>query len=417
LAACGFHSAKGEPMADLVIRAATVAGVKGVRDVAIRDGHIMRIGHDLSATGSQEIHAQGRLLSPGFVDAHMHLDKSLVGENLPYTPAGSLAERIEIARRIQWETARQNLRQRAFNLLSMAVCQGTTAIRSHVDIDPVVGLKNFEAVSDLRERYRGLVDIQIVAFPQSGILRAPGTLPLLEKALREGADVIGGIDPGGFDGDIQKHLQLVFDLAGEFDVDIDFHLHDPGHLGIHTIRQIAKRTIAAGMQGRVALGHVFCLGEVGETQARELIPILQEAGIHIISAPHTSRPLPPIPLLLEAGVNTLLASDNVQDAWSPFGRADLLERVLLVAYRYALRNWDELAALFDTITHNPAQTVGLSSGYGISVGSRADLVLLDAPSLQQAIIRQAARNYVIKAGRVVVEDGRLVHYEGATSRA
>lgn len=386
---------------DLVIRQAALPEKEGQWDVAIKQGRIAAITAQFSDRGSVEINADGDLLSPAFVDAHMHLDKSLVGEQLPYFPTDSLLERIELARKVQWEMAKQTAVERATNLAKLALAKGTTILRSHVDIDPVVGLKNLEAVLTVKEQFADQLTIQIVAFPQSGILRAPGTAALLKEALRQGAEVIGGIDPGSLDGDIQTHINQVFDIAQEFDVDVDFHLHDPGHLGTFTLRCIAEKTVATGYQGRVLIGHVFCLGEVGDGEAELTIDTLKEAEISIVSAPQSSKPLPPVDKLLEAGVNVLCASDNVRDAWSPFGNADMLERALLIAHKFNLRTDEQLHQAYRMITCYPAQALRMNGDYGLAEGQRADLVLLAACSVPEAIITQAQRRCVIQNGRVV----------------
>ncbi len=393
---------------DLIIRQAAIPEKDGLWDVAIQRGHIAAIVPRFDGQGREEIQADGDLLSLGFVDAHMHLDKSLVGENLPFFPASSLAERIELARKVQWEMAQQSLTQRATNLVRLALSRGTTTLRTHVDIDPVVGLKNFEAVLEVREQCRNWMNIQVVAFPQSGILRATGTLSLLREALGQGAEVIGGIDPGGFDGDIQKHIDLVFELAQEFDVDVDIHLHDPGHLGDFTLRRIADKTLAKGYQGRVTVSHAFCLGEVAGGEAGRTIQHLREARINIITAPQSSRSLPRVNELLAAGVNVLCASDNVRDAWSPFGNADMLERALLVAYKFSLRTADQLMQAYRMITNYPARALRVEADYGLEKGKQADLVLLAAQSPRDAIISQAQRRFVIKDGRVVAKNGQVL---------
>lgn len=386
---------------DLVIRKATLPEREGQWDVAIKQGRIAAIVAQFDGRGSEEINADADLLSPAFVDAHMHLDKSLVGERLPYFPTNSLLERIELARKVQWEMAKQTAVERATNLAELALAKGTTILRSHVDIDPVVGLKNLEAVLTVKERFADRLRIQIVAFPQSGILRAPGTVALLKEALCHGAEVIGGIDPGSLDGDIQAHIDQVFDIAQEFDVDVDFHLHDPGHLGTFTLRRIAEKTVATGYQRRVLIGHVFCLGEVDEGEAEMTIHALKEAEISIVSAPQSSKPLPPVDKLLEAGVNVLCASDNVRDAWSPFGNADMLERALLIAHKFNLRTDEQLEQAYRMITHYPAQALRMDGEYGLAEGLRADLVLLAAHSIPEAIITQAQRRCVIQNGRVI----------------
>ena len=207
---------------------------------------------------------RGGLLSPCFVEGHIHLDKTLLGLPLiPHRPGASVADRIRAEKDLR-RSLPLTVEERGGRLIEQVAAFGTGVLRSHVDIDTEVGLSGLEAVLRLKERYRDLVDVQVVAFPQSGIRRDPGTADLLDAALRHGADLVGGLDPAGIDDDIAGHLDVVFGLAERHGVGVDIHLHDPGPLGAFELREIARRTTAAGLGGRVAVSHAYALGAIDD---------------------------------------------------------------------------------------------------------------------------------------------------------
>jgi len=287
------------------------------------------------------------------------------------------------------------------------VASGTLHMRSHVDIDNQLGLKNLHEILKVRERFRDLVTIQIVAFPQSGILRSPGTAALLDAAIAEGADLLGGLDPVGIDGDLDGHLDAIFAIAERRGVGIDIHLHDGGEGGIAQIRAIAERTRAAGLNGKVAVSHAFALGSVPVELATRTADLLAETGIAIMSHGPGGAAIPPIKLLREHGVRVFGGSDNIRDAWSPFGNGDMLERAMMIGYRANFRHDEELALAFDIVTKTAADVLGIED-YGLAVGGPADFVVVEAGSLAEAVATRPRRKLVVKAGRIVSRDGVLV---------
>jgi cytosine/creatinine deaminase len=280
-------------------------------------------------------------------------------------------------------------------------------MRSHVDIDNQLGLKNLHEILKVRERFRDLVTIQIVAFPQSGILRSPGTAALLDAAIADGADLLGGLDPVGIDGDLNGHLDPIFAIAERRGVGIDIHLHDGGESGIAQIRAIAERTRAAGLQGKVAVSHAFALGSVPIELAERTSDLLAETGVAIMSHGPGGATIPPIKLLREHGVRVFGGSDNIRDAWSPFGNGDMLERAMMIGYRANFRHDAELALAFDMVSRTAADVLGIAD-YGIAVGGPADFVVVEAGSLAEAVATRPRRKLVVKAGRMVAKDGVLV---------
>jgi cytosine deaminase len=348
------------------------------------------------------------LVLPPLVDGHIHLDKTLLG--LPWLPnqaAGDgVADRIEAERKVR---ARRTVpeTETGGNLVKQVLASGTLHMRSHVDIDNQLGLKNLHAVLAVREKFRDLVTIEIVAFPQSGIARSPGTAKLLDEAIAAGADLVGGLDPVGIDRDLDGHLDAVFAIATRHGVGIDIHLHDGGEGGLAEVVAIAERTKANGLNGKVAISHAFALGSVPIDLAKRTADLLAATGVAIMSHGPGAAAMPPVKLLKEHGVEVFSGSDNIRDAWSPFGNGDMLERAMMVGYRANFRRDDELLLAFEMVTAAPARALGLTD-YGLSVGGPADMVVVEAATIAEAVASRPRRKLVIKAGRVIARDGALV---------
>ena len=373
-------------------------------DVLISAGRIARIGQQLSDVDVAD--GGGGILLPAFVDAHMHLDKTFWGEPWrPHSAGPTVADRIENERKLRSEMRLPPARQ-VERLVRQAVSRGTTHIRTHVDIDTEVKLANFEGVLEARERVRSLATIQIVAFPQSGVMSRPGTVELLEAALRGGAELIGGIDPASIDRDPAGQLDAIFGLAERFGVGVDIHLHDGGELGALQLRMMADRTRALGMQGRVSVSHAFCLGMVDEAERERLLTLLIELRISIMTNAPGDRPFPPLRRLRDAGVTVFSGSDGVRDAWTPFGTADMLERAYLLAYRSGFRTDEGLALTLDIATRGGAAVIGLGD-YGVDVGCAANLVVVPGETLGDLVVTRPPRTLVVRDGRIVAKDGRV----------
>jgi cytosine deaminase len=349
----------------------------------------------------------GVMLLPPLVDGHIHLDKTLLG--LPWVPnqaaGNTVSDRIEAERRVRAARTLPETETGA-NLVKQVIASGTLHMRSHVDIDNQLGLGNLHAVLAIRERFRDLVTIQIVAFPQSGLLRSPGTAALLDEAVAQGAELLGGLDPVGIDGDLAGHLDPIFAIAGKHGASIDLHLHDGGESGIAQMLAIAERTRASGLAGKVAISHAFALGSVPTDLAARTADTLAEAGIAIMSHGPGAATMPPLPLLRAHGVEVFGGSDNIRDAWSPFGNGDMLERAMLIGYRGNFRHDHELRLAYEMVTDAAARVLGLTD-YGISIGGPADLVAVEAETLAEAVATRPRRKWVMKAGRVVARDGVL----------
>lgn len=393
-------------MQDLVIRGARPWGGDST-DIAVRNGRIAAIGADLPALPGEEIvDARGCLAIPGLVDAHAHIDKTLWGTPWhPHQAGPSLMDKINNERQVLAGLGLSPEVQSARLLRRLIAC-GTTHVRTHVDVGPDVGLAHLHGVQAMRERYRDWMDIDMVAFPQTGVMIRPGTLDLLEQAVRDGAQVIGGLDPVGVDRDPKGQLDGIFAIAGKHGCEVDIHLHDRGDLGAVTIEMIAERTRSLGLAGKVAISHAFCLGGVEPARLESLIALLQENDIAIMThAPSGSTPFPPIRLLHERGVRLFSGSDGIRDTWSPLNNGDMLERAFMLAYRSGFRDDAGIEIALRMATYGGAQVMG-AQHYGLSVGSNADLVLVAAETAAEAVAYHPPRRLVLKRGRVVARDGR-----------
>ena len=378
-------------------------------DLRIIDGVFTEIGPSLAAgDGATVIDGGNSLCFPGFVDAHAHMDKSLIG--LPWhrhDVGPALLDKITHERELRREEG-IDAHAQSSKLARLAIAAGTTHIRTFVDIDTEWKLAGFEGVQQTRADFRDALSIQIVAFPQSGMLMRPGTVELMEDALKQGAEVVGGLDPSTIDRDPAKHLDVIFGLAEQYDADIDIHLHEPGDLGAFSVELIAERTKALGYQGRVVISHALCLGGIDDAYLSRLIELLVENDIIIMShGPSGLRAAPSVKRLRDAGVRMCSGNDGIRDAWGPLNMPDMLLRAFLVAYRNNFRRDDELDMVLDIITQGGAEVIG-DAAYGIRPGCSADFVLVDGENHVEAIIERPARKLVVKGGRIVARDGECL---------
>jgi cytosine/creatinine deaminase len=388
-----------------------------VTDIGCRDGRIALLGSLAGRPAAREIAGEGRVITPGLVDAHIHLDKALLSDRAP-SREGSLAEALRVTAEAKRGFTRDDILARARRTLDMAVRQGTTAMRSHAEIDPIVGLMGFEALATLKREYAPAIDLQLCAFAQEGILKFPGTEALLREALRAGADLVGGVPY--VDPDPRRHVDIVFDLAAEFGVDADFHadfFDEPQHL--HA-RYIAAETVRRGWQGRVALGHMSEMAALPPDEQDALARELARAGVAVIVLPATDlylmgrkdvrsprRGLAPVKRLLAAGVTVAAATNNVQNAFTPVGTAGLPLMGFLLSVGAHMGTDAELGQVLEMLTTQPARILRISD-YGLGVGSRADLVVWEAERAEQVVSAQRPCRLVVKAGRVSVEHARSV---------
>lgn len=373
-------------------------------DILVENGRIARMARDIAAPAGVAVEdGRGEIAIPGLVEAHTHLDKSLWGLPWYTNEVGpKLLDKIDNERenkkRLDIDPARQSARQSIQSSL-----MGSTHIRSHVDVDTEHGLWGVEGVMQTAADYRDIIDIELVAFPQSGLLRRPGTLELMDQAMKAGCEIVGGLDPCTIDRDPKGHLDAVFGLCQKYGKPLDIHLHEPGEVGLFSFDLIIERTRALGMKGKVTVSHAFCLG-VEPALVDPVIEQLAELDIAIMTTAPASRPAPPVKKLLAAGIRVCSGSDGIRDTWGPYGNADMLERAVFVGLRNNFRRDDELKLALDVCTTEGARVMEIAD-YGLAEGKAADLVILPGQSLAEAIVTRSPKRRVVKRGKVVARDG------------
>ncbi len=409
-------------MADLVLRNARISDDTDLIDIAVTAGYITEIAAALPVSAIEEIDCDGRVVIPGLVEAHLHVDKAMLDRERT-DPDGTLAGAIAITGELKRGFTADSVRARARQVLDMAILNGTTVIRAHPDVDPIVGLLGVRVLLELREEYRDRLDLQIVAFPQEGILKAPGTLELLREALRLGADVVGGCSYNEADlPDCHRHIELVFDLAAEFGVPVDIHADfadDAGDPRFALADRIAEVTARSGMGGRVTLGHMTSLAGRPAAERRATMRRLAAAGVAVVPLPATDmhlggradtvavrRGVAPVRELWEAGVLAAVSSNNVRNAFTPFGNADLLDVGLFLAQTGHLSGERDLARVLDMLTEAPARILGIADRYGLRPGAAADLVVLSTRRVADVLLDRPDRCFVLKHGRIVARTTR-----------
>jgi cytosine/creatinine deaminase len=407
-------------MADLVIRDVrpwprTVGGA--TVDVLVRDGRIAEIataGTELP-DGVPVVDGRGGVLLPSFSDIHAHLDSTRLG--LPFrehTAGPGLAGLVENDR-LNWRTAGASVSERATYTLGRTIASGATTVRSHAQVDPDSRLERLEGVLAAREHHAERANVEVVAFPQAGVLRSPGTADLLEQALLAGADLVGGIDPCSFDRDPVGQLDVVFGFADKHSRGVDIHLHEAGELGAFTIELICERVSALSMQGNATISHCFALSSVEASRQAALVELLAANDVAVTTiAPARPEPLPLV-ALRENGVRLGLGQDGIRDYWSPYGDGDMLGRAWQLAFRSGYRADELIEACVEVATlggravlnGHPAGTA-TRPGRGLDVGDLADVVVVSADTVTAAVMDQPPRTLVVHGGRVVVRDGELV---------
>jgi len=400
---------------ELVIRNAKLGDKKELVDIGIKNGKIVEVRERIAEKGEMEIDAKGKLVAPSFVDPHIHLDKALTfgmgGENV----IGTLEESIAIMQEIKSKYTIEDVKKRAIEVIKLAVSNGCTIIRANADVDPIGGLIPVKGLVKAKKECSGIADIQIVAFPQEGILQSEGTEELMWKAMELGADVVGGMPANEMiDEHSKKHIDIVFDIAKKFNADIDMHVDETKDPGSKTLQYYAVKAIEEGYQGRVTAGHCLSLAYQNDYYAAKVIGLVKKAKMNITSNPLVlicegidrepkTRGLTRVRDFLQAGVNVACGQDCVKDGFYLFGKADPLEVGLLMAHAAQLGTVNETKAIFDMITVNGAKALRLSD-YGIEVGKKANLNVIDAPSMQEALRLQPVRSYVVKNGKVIAKN-------------
>ncbi|AWN35107.1 N-acyl-D-amino-acid deacylase [Methylobacterium radiodurans] len=388
-------------------------------DLAIANGRFTAVRPDIAVDATRVIEAGGRAALGGFLEPHIHLDKALLEQRMP-NRSGTLSEAIRITGTLKARQQREDVLDRSRQVLDMAIRNGVVALRAQPDVDPIQGLIGVETALVLADEYRNALDLQIVAFPQEGILKAPGTLAMMERALAMGAHVVGGCPYNERTWeDTQSHVDECFRLAQRYDRPIDLHADfadDTSDRRFAAAAYIAQKTIDTGYQGRVTLGHMTSLGALPPDQAGPVIDLLRRAEVNIVTIPATDtylggrkdpssprRGLTPVAALRNAGVNVTYASNNIRNAFTPFGKVDPLQIGNLLAHVAQLGSPDDQAYVLRMATVNAARAMGIADRYGLEAGKQADLVILDTDRVANALLDLPPRLWVVKRGKVVFE--------------
>ena len=399
-----------------VIRDVRLRGRDDVVDVAIEGDLIAAVEPSYQGPADREHKGGRRLLVPGFVNAHQHLDKTRLGDVMRPNESQTLQEAIYIT----WDHKRSytadEIVERAGPVVESAIVNGTTAMRGFADVDTIGGLVPAEGLLELKRRFEGRITMDVVAFPQEGIIRDPGCDKLMREAMDLGADVVGGLPwYERLDRDAHDHVDFCFELANRTGKDIHMLVDDTDNPNSRSLEYLAVRTLQEGYGGRVTASHCGALGAYDDNYAEKVIGLVAEAGVSISSNTQISlvmtgrkdrglvrRGITRVKELLDAGVNVLSSQDDVNDPYYPFGKPDQIEVGQYTAHVAQLTYPRELETVFDMITVNAARAMRLE-GYGVKPGDRADLVLLEAETVHEALREVPPRRLVFYGGKLVAE--------------
>lgn len=385
-------------------------------DIAVRDGRIVEVAPGIAARGTpaaETIDAAGNLVSPPFVDAHFHMDSTLSYGMPRINRSGTLLEGIALWNELKPELTHEALVERALLYCDWAVARGLLAIRSHVDVcDP--RLLAVDALLEVKAKVAPYIDLQLVAFPQDGLYRRPGSEDLLIEALNRGVDVVGGIphfERSMADG--AASVRRLCEIAAERGLRVDMHCDESDDPLSRHVETLAYETQRLGLHGRVTGSHLTSMHSMDNYYVSKLIALMAEADLGAIANPlinitlqgrHDTYPkrrgMTRVPELMAAGLTVAFGQDCAMDPWYPLGSGDMLNVAAMGLHVAQMTGLDQMRSCFDAVTTNPARLLGLE-GYGLAAGCRADMVILDAGDPVEALRLSATRLSVIRAGRVI----------------
>jgi cytosine deaminase len=407
-------------MLDLIIRNANLPDGRTGIDIGIVDGLIKEVKPGLDASAAREIDATGRLASPPFVDSHFHLDSTLSYGQPRVNASGTLLEGIALWGELKPDLTVENIKTRAIKLCHWAIARGTLAIRSHVDVSDD-RLPAVKALLEVREEIKPYIDLQLVAFPQDGYLRSPGSADNLKRALNLGVDVVGGIphfERTMTDG--AASIKALCELAAERGLRVDMHCDESDDPHSRHIEMLTYQTQRLGLQERVTGSHLTSMHSMDNYYVSKLIPLMAEARVHVVANPlinitlqgrHDTYPkrrgMTRVKELMEAGINVAFGQDALMDPWYSFGSYDMLEVAHMGLHVAQMTGGDQMRQIFEAVTYNGAEVMGLE-GYGLAPGSRADVVILQAADTHEALRLKPARLFVIRRGKIIAQTPPVV---------
>ncbi|MDE0214790.1 MAG: amidohydrolase family protein [Deltaproteobacteria bacterium] len=396
---------------DLLIRSARLRHRPGaLYDIVVQGGRIQAIEESSGLSAATVLDAAGGLVTEPFVNPHLHLDKVYTLQRLEEESSlrayhgegmGNAMSAIEAASRVKEAYSQDWIVENARRALRAAVVHGNTHIRAFADVDSKARLEGVKALLQVKEEFRGVVELQVVAFPQDGVLREPGAAELVGEAVAMGADVVGGIPWIEYtDAAAGEHVRRMFEIAVANDKPVSMLVDDAGDPGLRTLEMMAVHAIESGWQGRVLAHHARAMALYPEPYFQKLAALLRQAGMPVVTDPHTGPLHARVRDLLDAGVGVCLGQDDISDAYYPFGRNSMLEVAFLASHMLWMTTGEDMDRLYDMITVDAARAMGLE-GFGLEAGAPADMVVLEAPSVLEALREHRAPVSVIRDGKVV----------------
>jgi cytosine deaminase len=399
---------------NLVIRNARLRGEGKPVDIAIDGERIAAVAAGLPSAGVEELDAGGSLVLPGLFNLHFHADKCLLGEIMRPNLSGTLPEAIEITNDFKRKYDPAEVAQRAVRAVENGVKNGTTFFRLFADVGTIGGLRGAQGLLAARDRMKKYCTIQVVAFPQEGIVRDPGAAELMEEAVKQGCEIVGGLPWYEYtDEEARQHIDICFDIAKRHDLDIHMLVDDTDDANSRSLEYLALKTMREDFQGRVAASHCGAMAAYNDVYAAKIVDMVATAGVTISVNAHINlvcsaridrepkrRGIARVKELLARGANVITSQDDVNDPYYPFGKPDPLECAAMIAHVAQLTLPHELDQTIDMITDNSARAARLPD-YGIKPGARADLVVVGASSVHEALRMQPPRRHVFKNGREV----------------
>jgi cytosine deaminase len=394
---------------DFLVREARLRGRDGLFDVAVKDGRVVHIAPDLKGQATIVLPADGNLVTESFVNPHLHLCKvytlsmmdDLAMEAYHRGGMGRAMTAIELAARVKEQYDESWIIENVRTAVALAALNGNCHIRALADVDNKAKLEGVKALLRAREEFKGIVEIQVVAFAQDGLIRERGAADLVRQAMDLGADVVGGIPWIEYtEEDCREHVREIFDIAVAYDKDVSMLVDDAGDAGLRTTEMMAVEAIKRGWQGRVLAHHARAMALYAQPTLQKLIALLKEAQMGIVTDPHTGPLHARVRELLAAEVLVCLGMDDISDAYYPYGRNNLLEVAFLASHLLWMTTGAEMEMLYDMITSKAAQAMGLRD-FGLQVGAEANLVVLKVPSVLEALRHHSLPRHVISHGRLV----------------
>ena len=398
---------------DLLMRRARLRGRPDrLFEIGISDGRIAAIGESLESAAASEIDAQGNLVTESFVNSHLHLCKvwtlAMMEEAAlaDYHAAGmgKAMTAIELASVVKDTYDAAWITENARRAVALAAIHGNLHIRAFADVDGKARLEGVKALIAVRNEFKGIVDIQVTAFAQDGVVREPGAAELMREAMALGADVVGGIPWIEYtDADAAEHIRVCFDLAREFDKDVSMLLDDAGDAGLRTLEAMALEAIRRGWEGRALAHHCRAMCLYPLPYFHRLVGTLKRARVAVVSDPHTGPLHARVKELLDEGVLVCLGQDDISDAYYPFGRNNMLEVAFLAAHLLWMTTRAEIDSLYDMVTVDAARAINIAD-FRLEVGAPAHLVVLDQPDVVEALRHHPAPAHVISHGKLVDQE-------------